>query len=156
MSIPPPRGIYVPAVLFFKENEDLDFEGKSHSISTTRGNIKVGESAISQHVLRLAKGGVTGILVQGSNGEAQHLSHDERKEAIRFTRKTLDQNGFEQVVVIAGTGVQGARETIKLCFDAKEAGAAFALVLTPSTWVPAMTRDAILRFHRTVQFQLLS
>jgi len=131
-STAPPRGIYVPAVLFFKENEDLDHD------------------AIKQHVIRLAKGGVTGILVQGSNGEAQHLSHDERKEAIRFTRKTLNENGFEHVLVIAGTGAQSTRETIKLCHDAKEAGATFALVLTPSTWVPAMTRDAILRFHRTV------
>jgi len=30
-SQPPPPGIYVPAVLFFKENEDLDEEAlKSH------------------------------------------------------------------------------------------------------------------------------
>jgi len=88
--------------------------------------------------------------VQGSNGEAQHLSHDERKAAIRFTRNTLDENGFSQVLVIAGTGAQSTRESIKLCHDAKEAGATFALVLTPSTWVPAMSRDAILRFHKTV------
>ena len=92
---------------------------------------------------------MTGILVQGSNGEAQHLSHDERKDAIKFTRTTLNENGFGHVIVIAGTGAQSTRETIKLCSDAAEAGATFALVLTPSTWVPAMTREAILRFHRT-------
>jgi len=93
---------------------------------------------------------VTGILVQGSNGEAQHLSPDERKEAIRFTRKTLDENGFESVIIIAGTGVQSTRETKKLCFDAKVAGADYALVLTPSTWPPQMTRENIIRFHREV------
>jgi dihydrodipicolinate synthase/N-acetylneuraminate lyase len=37
MSNPPPQGIYVPAVLFFKENEELD------------------EEAIKSHVLRLAQ-----------------------------------------------------------------------------------------------------
>jgi 4-hydroxy-2-oxoglutarate aldolase len=37
MSIPPPPGIYVPAVLFFNENEDLDFP------------------SIKSHVLRLAQ-----------------------------------------------------------------------------------------------------
>ena len=37
MSNPPPKGIYVPAVLFFKENEELD------------------EEAIKSHVLRLAQ-----------------------------------------------------------------------------------------------------
>ncbi|TFK75160.1 aldolase [Pluteus cervinus] len=132
MSVPPPSGIYVPAVLFFDENEDLD------------------PKAIKQHVLRLAEGGVTGILVQGSNGEAQHLSHEERKQAIQLTRKILDENGFKDVIVIAGTGAQSTRETIKLCQDAHSAGAAFALVLTPSTWPPQMSVDNILRFHRAV------
>ncbi|KAA1467679.1 aldolase [Dentipellis sp. KUC8613] len=131
-SAPPPPGIYVPAVLFFKENEDLDVP------------------AIKAHILRLAQGGVTGIVVQGSNGEAQHLSHEERKEALRITRETLDENGFKNVIIIAGTGAQSARETKKLNQDAKEAGAAFALVLTPSTWKPSMSKEHILRFHREV------
>ncbi|KZT19135.1 aldolase [Neolentinus lepideus HHB14362 ss-1] len=132
MSKPPPSGIYVPAVLFFDENEEFDVP------------------AIKAHVLRLAKGGVTGILVQGSNGEAQHLSHDERKLAIRITRQTLDENGFQNTAVIAGTGAQSTRETKKLCADAKEAGATHTLVLTPSTWPHQMTNEAIIRFHTEV------
>ncbi|KAF9007643.1 hypothetical protein BDQ17DRAFT_1389080 [Cyathus striatus] len=132
MSNPPPPGIYVPAVLFFDHNEEFDLP------------------AIKAHVLRLAHGAVTGILVQGSNGEAQHLSHDERKQAIAFTRRTLDENGFQNVLVIAGTGAQSTRETKKLCADAKDAGASHALVLTPSTWPTQMTTDNILRFHREV------
>ncbi|KIJ66717.1 hypothetical protein HYDPIDRAFT_26144 [Hydnomerulius pinastri MD-312] len=132
MSHPPPPGIYVPAVLFFKENEDFDVP------------------AIKAHILRLAKGGVTGIVVQGSNGEAQHLSHEERKEAISITRQTLDENGFQNVVIIAGCGAPSARESKQLCVDAKEAGAGFVLVLTPSVWPGQMTRDATLAFHRDV------
>lgn len=128
----PPSGIYVPAVLFFKENEDFDVP------------------AIKSHVLRLVQGGVTGIVVQGSNGEAQHLSHDERKQAISLTRKTLDENGFQNVVIIAGCGAQSARETKKLCADAKDAGAAFVLVLTPSVWPGDMTKENIIRYHREV------
>ncbi|OCH93049.1 dihydrodipicolinate synthetase [Obba rivulosa] len=129
---PPPPGIYVPSVLFFDENENFDIP------------------SIKAHVLRLAQGGVTGILVQGSNGEAQHLSHDERKEAIRITKQTLDENGFQKVVIIAGTGGQSTRETKKLCVDAAEAGAAFCLVLTPSVWPPQMMPANILRFYREV------
>ncbi|KAF8072077.1 hypothetical protein FPV67DRAFT_1411398 [Lyophyllum atratum] len=132
MSSAPPAGIYVPAVLFLKENEDFDIP------------------SIQAHILRLAQGGVTGILVQGSNGEAQHLSHDERKEAIQLTRKTLDENGFQNVLVIAGTGAQSTRETKKLCVDAKDAGASHVLVLTPSTWPPQMTIENVVRFHREV------
>ncbi|KAK1221081.1 hypothetical protein PQX77_016128 [Marasmius sp. AFHP31] len=128
----PPSGYYVPSVLFLHDNEDIDVE------------------ATKSHILRLAQGGVTGILVQGSNGEAQFLSQEERKQAIRLTRDTLDENGFQNVVVIAGTGAQSARETIKLCVDAKEAGASHVLVLTPSTWPPQMTVDNIIRFHQEV------
>ncbi|KAF7773280.1 hypothetical protein Agabi119p4_5447 [Agaricus bisporus var. burnettii] len=132
MSKAPPPGFYVPAVLFFDENENLDIP------------------SIQAHVLRLAQGGVTGILVQGSNGEAQHLSHEERKQTIALTRKTLDDNGFQNVLVIAGTGAQSTRETKKLCADAKEAGATHALVLTPSTWPNMMAQENIMRFHTEV------
>ncbi|KAJ7903623.1 hypothetical protein B0H14DRAFT_2665677 [Mycena olivaceomarginata] len=120
MSLPPPPGYYVPAVLFFARTRTLDVP------------------ATQAHVLRLARGGVTGILVQGSNGEAQHLSHEERRAAIALTRRTLDEGGFQHVLVIAGTGAQSTRETKKLCVDAKEAGASHVLVLTPSTWPPQM------------------
>ncbi|KAF7312160.1 hypothetical protein MIND_00228700 [Mycena indigotica] len=132
MASPPPPGYYVPATLFFDENEELDLD------------------AIRSHLLRLAQGGVTGILVQGSNGEAQHLDRQERKKIIQFTRTTLDENGFNNVVLIAGTGAQSTRETKQLCFDAKEAGASYVLVLTPSTWPPQMTADNVIRFHRQV------
>ncbi|KAK0495284.1 hypothetical protein EDD18DRAFT_267682 [Armillaria luteobubalina] len=132
MSIPPPPGYYVPAVLFMTESEDFDVP------------------AIKAHVLRLAKGGVTGILVQGSNGEAQLLSREERIEAIKLTRKTLDENGFQNTVVIAGTGAQSTRETKQFNVDAKEAGASHALVLTPSTWPPQMSVDNVIKFHTEV------
>lgn len=97
---------------------------------------------------------MTGILVQGSNGEAQHLSHEERVLAIRTTRETLDENGFNRIFVIAGTGAQTIRETKKLNEDAKMAGASHALILTPSTWAKRMTTDTILRYHREVGFTL--
>ncbi|THH00223.1 hypothetical protein EW026_g2273 [Hermanssonia centrifuga] len=134
-STPPPPGVYVPAVAFMTEDEELD------------------RPSIEAHVLRLAEGGVKGILVQGSNGEAQHLSHDERRNTIRWTRDILDNNGFKDVVVIAGTGAQSTRETIQLCGEAKSAGASYALVLTPSTWPPQMSKANIIRFHQTVADQ---
>ncbi|KAF7794514.1 hypothetical protein EIP86_005648 [Pleurotus ostreatoroseus] len=128
----PPMGVYVPAVVWFDANDELD------------------DTAIKAHVLRLAQGGVTGILVQGSNGEAQHLTHDERKQAIRLTKQTLADNGFGNVTVVAGTGGQSTKETIKLCVDAHDAGAQFALVLTPGVWPPQMTKTNIIRFFQAV------
>lgn len=138
MSSVPPPGIYVPAVLFFNEDEELDFP------------------SIKAHILRLAQGGVTGILVQGSNGEAQHLSHEERATLINFARDTLDEAGYggngdkRRVVVMAGTGAQSTRETKILCAEAASAGAEFVLVLTPAVWPGAMSKEAIIKFHQDV------
>jgi len=131
MSTAPPAGVYVPAVLFFKDDE-LDIP------------------SIESHVLRLAQGGVTGILVQGSNGEAQHLSHEERALAIRTTKRVLKENGYDKVIVMAGTGTPSTKETKLLNVEAKEAGADFVLVLTPGVWPPQMSKDNILKFHREV------
>lgn len=88
--------------------------------------------------------------MQGSNGEAQHLSHEERIQTITLTRQTLDENGFKHVVVMAGCGAPSVKESKKLCADAKDAGAGFVLVLTPSVWLKRMTKDAILAYHREV------
>ena len=107
--------------------------------------------SIKSHVLRLAQGGVTGILVQGSNGEAQHLSHEERVQAIKTTRQTLNENGFEHIIVMAGTGAPSTKETKLLNVEAKEAGADFVLVLTPGVWPPQMSKENIIRFHREVR-----
>lgn len=89
--------------------------------------------------------------MQGSNGEAQLLSHEERKAAIRITRDTLDKNGFKDTLILAGTGAQSTKETIKLCKDAAEAGATYALVLTPSTWPTQMTKPNVVRFFHKVR-----
>ncbi|KAI8982729.1 dihydrodipicolinate synthetase [Trametes punicea] len=131
-SAPPPSGIYVPAVVFFGKDEYLDMD------------------STKAHVLRLAQGGVTGILVQGSNGEAQHLTRGERRLTISVARESLDANGFAHVLVIAGTGGQSTQATKTFCIDAMQSGASHALVLTPAVWPPQMTKERILKFHRDV------
>ena len=62
-----------------------------------------------------------------------------------------DANGFKDTVIMAGTGAQSTKETIKLCKDAAEAGADFALTLTPSTWPKQMTQANVVRFFHTVR-----
>lgn len=112
----PPRGVYAPVVAFFNEDETLDF------------------SALKQHVTRLANGGVAGLVIQGSNGEAPHLSHTERRQVISTAKETLKSTGRYDAIVIAGCGAQSTRETILFCTEAAESGASFALVLSPSYW----------------------
>ncbi|KAK0758339.1 hypothetical protein N5P37_008737 [Trichoderma harzianum] len=128
----PPRGIYVPAVAFFNPDETIDFD------------------AIRAHLTRLAKGGVDGLVIQGSNGEAMHMLHDERQQVLRLAREVLNEHGKPGSVIVAGCGVQSTRETIQLCREAKEAGADYALVLSPSYWVGAMQKPVIFNFFNDV------
>ena len=126
-------GFYVPTVCFFDPNtEDLDLE------------------AISKHAVRLAQAGVTGLTVHGSNGEAVHLSNEERKVAIQATRKALDDAGFQSMPLMAGCSAQSTRETIKLCQEAHESGADSALILSAAYYRGLLAPDSIINFYRDV------
>ncbi|KZF26085.1 dihydrodipicolinate synthetase [Xylona heveae TC161] len=126
-------GAYVPTVVFFDPvTEDLDIP------------------VISQHAVRLARAGVAGITTQGSNGEAVHLTHSERRTVTRVTRSALDAAGFSTLPIIVGCGAQSTRETIELCHEALESGGDYALVLPPSYYKPFLSTDALIQFFTDV------
>lgn len=129
-------GFYVPIVtLFNKDTEDLDFP------------------AIRRHVTWLARSGVTGIVTQGSNGEAVHLSHTERQIVTSTVREALNASGFESVPIIVGCGAQSTRETIELCHEAQLAGGDAALVLPPSYYGSLYNKGSLLEFFTDVANQ---
>jgi len=132
MNKPLQPGVYVPTLAFFNENEDLDL-------------VTVGK-----HAVRLAKAGVAGLATQGSNGEAVHLSHHERKLVTQTTRKALDDAGFHSLPVIVGCGAQSTRETIELCRETVASGGDYALVLPPSYYKPMHKSDTIIEFFQDV------
>ncbi|KAI9064422.1 dihydrodipicolinate synthetase [Trametes sanguinea] len=104
-------GIYAPIPTFFApETEDLDLQ------------------AFSSHIIRLAKAGVRPLL-SGSMGEAHHLSPAERVTLIKTARQALDEAGFTNIPIIAGTGAGSTRETVKLSVEAANAGADYAIVI---------------------------
>lgn len=114
-SRPLARGIYVPTVAFFDpETDELDVK------------------TVSRHAVRLAKAGVAGLAVQGSNGEAAHLLHDERNAITKATRAALDAAGFAAMPLIVGCGAQSVVEAVSLCRQAAANGGDYALVLPPS------------------------
>ena len=126
-------GIYIPTLAFFQEpSEDLDL------------------STIGAHAVRLAKAGVAGITTQGSNGEAVHLSHKERRVVTETTRIALDSAGFRSMPIIAGCGAQSVRETVELCQEAFGAGADYALILPPSYYKPLHSSDTNIAFFTSV------
>ncbi len=113
-SCPLPDGVYVPTVAFFKANDEVDLE------------------ATQRHAIHLAEAGVAGLVVHGSNGEAVHLSREERSQILKTTRAALDEADHHLMPIIAGCGAQSSRECIQLCRDAAAAGANFAIVLPPA------------------------
>ncbi|UNI19257.1 4-hydroxy-2-oxoglutarate aldolase [Purpureocillium takamizusanense] len=129
---PPPFGVYAPVVCFFTDDEDIDFPSITH------------------HVQRLLASGVRGLVVHGSNGEATHLSQEERLEVIRHVRTLVKASSSSDAVIISGCSANSVRETRKLVQDAQTSGADFALVLPPSYWIAAMTKPVIKDFYLQV------
>ncbi|KAL8839128.1 MAG: hypothetical protein Q9205_004327 [Flavoplaca limonia] len=126
-------GLYVPTVTFFHaKSEDLDLD------------------TITKHAVRLAKAGVAGLTTQGSNGEAVHLSHQERKLVTRTTRNALDNAGFHGLPIIVGCGSQSTRETIELCREAMTSGGDYALVLPPSYYKAMYKPESLVEFFEQV------
>ncbi|KAJ5641486.1 hypothetical protein N7490_005486 [Penicillium lividum] len=119
------KGVYVPTVAFFKPDEEVD-------LATTE-----------KHAAYLARSGVTGLVTQGSNGEAVHLDREERKAITAATRRAVDAAGYPSLPVIAGCGAASTRETIQLCKDSGEAGADAVLVLPPSYYKALVSNEAL-------------
>lgn len=128
----PPFGVYTPLVTFFNDDESID-------IQSTKA-----------HIQRMAEGGVTGLVLQGSNGEAPHVTHDERRTIVQTARTHLDELGFSSVKLIVGCGAPSVRETLSYIAEAKEAGGDFALVLPPAYWAAAMTPAVVEGFFSAV------
>ncbi|KAJ5899902.1 hypothetical protein N7495_004646 [Penicillium taxi] len=119
------KGVYVPTVAFFLPDEEVDI------------------ATVEKHATYLAKSGVTGLVTQGSNGEAVHLDYEERKAITAATRRALDAAGYMSRPVIAGCGAASTRETIKLCKDAGVSGADAVLVLPPSYYKALVDSEAL-------------
>lgn len=127
------RGIYVPTVAFFdQDNDQLDTK------------------TISKHAVRLAKSGIAGLAVQGSNGEAVHLTHEERNIVTKTTRAALDVAGFQDMPLIVGCGAQSVIEAVSLCEQAANAGGDYALILPPSYYCGLFTSSTIIDFFTEV------
>ena len=126
-------GVYVPTVAIFDpETEDLD------------------TAAIAKHAVRLAKAGLAGITVHGSNGEAVHLTHEERNTVTSTTRQALDNAGFKDMPIMVGCTGQSTRETIQMCRQAKAAGGDYGLILPPSYFKASYTKEALLQHFTDV------
>ena len=101
---------------------------------------------LEQNVERYSKTPVAGIVVLGSTGEAILLSDDERRDVL----KTAIEAASPNKVMIAGTGIESASETLRLTEHAASLGYDIAMVRTPHYYKAQMKPANMLAFYRFV------
>lgn len=126
-------GIYAPTMTFFDpETEDLDIP------------------SIKKHAIRLVKAGLVGLVTMGSNGEAVHLSSEEKIAITKATREALDEAGFGHVPIMVGASEGSVRGTIASIEEAATAGGDYTLLLTPSYFRSLMDEESIYTYFTSV------
>jgi 4-hydroxy-2-oxoglutarate aldolase len=101
---------------------------------------------LESNVERYSRTPCAGIVVLGSTGEAILLSDQERRDVLKSGREAAAPNK----VLVAGTGVESAMETLRLTEYAAELGYDVAMVRTPHYYKKQMQPENILAFYRTV------
>lgn len=120
----PWRGVYVASALPFNEDLSVDFDG------------------YAEHIGFLAAGGCTGVAANGSLGEYQTLTEEERGRVVTTAVEAAPE-GFG---VMAGVGAYGTLETVRWVEQAADAGAETVMMLPPNTY--RATEEAVVHHYR--------
>ena len=118
------EGVFPPMMTPFTEDQSVDYD---------------------KHVRNMEKWNqdkLAGYLVLGSNSEASYLSEEEKIKLIELTVKHAKKDRL----VLAGTGLESAVETIRLTNKAAELGAHGALLLTPFYYGGQMNDEALIKY----------
>ena len=132
-----PPGVFCPVISLYKATpkQEVDLE------------------ASYKHFSFLIRAGVSGLVLQGSTAEAVLLSPTERVEIIQTARKAAVDHGLPNFPLVVGISGQTTNETLRLAQDAAGAGADFGLLLPPSYYAKAVTKDVIISFYQEVAVQ---
>ena len=122
----PWHGVIVAAALPFKEDLSVDYD------------------KFADHVRFLADNGCDGVAPNGSLGEYQNLSEQERAQVIK-TAVEAAPDGFS---VMAGVGAYGALQSLHWAEQAAEAGADCVMLLPPNTY--RASREQVKHHYATV------
>lgn len=120
----PWRGVYVASALPFNDDLSVDYD------------------SFAEHVKWLAENGCDGITPNGSLGEYQTLSDEERARVVTTAIEAAPE-GFG---VMPGVAAYGALETRRWVEQAAEAGAQSVLMLPPNVY--RADREAVLEHYR--------
>lgn len=121
-----PKGMYVPVVTPFREDQSIDFDAFKECIDFVVGS------------------GLDGILIAGSTGEYHTMTVEEHKEVIKKGCEFVDG----RVPVLCGVGASTATATIEMANYAASCGASYGLVLPP--YYQPTTEDGVKDFFLEV------
>ncbi|MBL8144190.1 MAG: dihydrodipicolinate synthase family protein [Acidobacteria bacterium] len=122
------HGIFPPVATPFTERGDLDLD------------------ALQFNAHRWMQTRLRGLVVLGTNGEAAYLDGDESEAVVAAARACMPADR----TLVAGTGHDATRQTIRACERAAKAGADAVLVRTPGAFKGLMTGEAFVRHFRAV------
>lgn len=103
------------------------FEGLSVAMVTPFRDGAIDRDATARLVEWMIEGGVQGLVVSGSTGEAATCTVEERRQLWTFVRERVKGRAW----IVAGTGTNNTAESIALTKMAEEIGVDGAMVVTP-------------------------
>ncbi|KAI5627560.1 4-hydroxy-2-oxoglutarate aldolase, mitochondrial precursor [Silurus asotus] len=121
-------GIYPPIATPFTQDGNVDYQSLDKNLQ------KYGSIPFR------------GLVVQGSNGEYPYLTTEERIDIVRTVRETLPTSK----IVMAGSGCESTRDTIKMSESMARAGADCVLVVTPCFYHGRMNSSALIQHYTQV------
>jgi 4-hydroxy-2-oxoglutarate aldolase len=127
----------------------IDLNGIFPPVTTPFVDGDVAYDKLASNIEKYGRTGLKGIVVLGSNGEYVSLSEEEKRKVV----ETVAQATPDNMSVIAGTGCESTRETIRLTADCAAAGAHAALVVTPHYFGAKMSDAALISHFTTVADQ---
>ncbi len=106
----------------------------------------VAHDKLISNITRWSKTPLRGFVVLGTNGEFVYLSEQEKLEVLRTAREAIPPDRL----LLAGTGCESTKVTLKLTEDAAAIGADAALVITPGYYTSKMDSQAMKRHFLTL------
>jgi len=119
------------------------FQGQFPPIPTPFEAERIAPHHLADNIARWNDEPLDGYVVLGSNGEAVHLTDDEKREVIRTARRATPEGGRRLIV---GAGREWTAATIQAVREAFDLGADAVLVGVPSYYKPDM-REPVLEAH---------
>lgn len=100
---------------------------------------EVDYDALASNIARYNETGLAGYVALGSNGEAVHLTADERRRVVETVRRAATS----EHTIIGGVNELSTRAAIESSRAAADCGADAVLVVTPYYYKSRMTQEAL-------------